>query len=117
MPRIARSRVKHLERLANVDGPPIGRLLLLIPDLWPDANRAAFNGLRDLEALGDLVERRTGVRPTFGMDGFRAIAVPATVEMLAMTEEAKAAFLAAHETRPQRPDHWDWRGNEADDAP
>jgi hypothetical protein len=26
MPRIARSRVKHLERLANVDGPPIGRL-------------------------------------------------------------------------------------------
>jgi hypothetical protein len=36
MPRIARSRLKHLERLANVDGPPVGRLLYLLPDLWPD---------------------------------------------------------------------------------
>ncbi len=71
MPRIARSRLKHLERRMNVDGPPVGRLLFLIPDLWPEQDRAAFEAPNfSLEALGDLVERRTGVRPTFGMDGF-----------------------------------------------
>jgi hypothetical protein len=109
MPRIARSRLRHLERRMNVDGPPVGRLLFLIPDLWPEPDRRLFDESHDLDELGDLVERRTGVRPTFGMEGFWAITVPAAEEMLAMTEEEKMAFLDAHQTRPLRPDHWEWR--------
>ena len=73
------------------------------------ARMAAGLSLRD-------VERRTGVRPTFGLEPVWAIVAPASEEMLAMTEEAKAAFLAAHETRPLRPDHWEWRGDAAGNA-
>ena len=116
MPRIARSRVKQLERRMTVDSPPVGRLLFLIPDLWPEPDRAVFEDPDRSEALGDLVERRTGVRPTFGLEPVWAIVAPASEEMLAMTEEAKAAFLAAHETRPLRPDHWEWRGDAAGNA-
>lgn len=118
MGRLARSRVKHLERRMNADGPPIGRILFLIPDLWPEDDWEAFEGPDlSLEELGDLVERRTGVRPTFGTDGFWAITVPATEEMLAMTEQEKAAFLEAHETRPLKPKQWEWRGDASGDAP
>jgi hypothetical protein len=116
MPRLARSRVKRLERIGNLDGPTIGRLLFLIPNLWLEADRRLFEESQELDELGDLVERRTGVRPTFGMEGFWAITVPATEEMLAMTEEEKATFLEAHETRPLRPNHWEWRSDAPLDA-
>jgi hypothetical protein len=33
--------------------------------------------------------------------------VPASDEMLAMSDTEKASFLAAHETRPLRPDQWE----------
>jgi hypothetical protein len=109
VPRIARSCLKHLERLGNIDGPPVGRLLFLIPDLWPEDDRRLFEEPHDLGELGDLVERRTGVRSTFGMAGFWAITVPASDEMLAMTDDDKAAYLEEHETRPLKPGQWEWR--------
>lgn len=116
MGRVSRTRLKLLERRMRVDGPPIGRLLFLIPDLWPEQDRRRFEKAQDLDALGDLVERRTGVRPTFDMEGFWAITVPASEEMLAMTDEENSAFLEAHESRPLRPDHWEWRSDAPDDA-
>jgi hypothetical protein len=41
--------------------------------------------------------------------------VPATEEMLAMSEVEKAAFIDQHETRTLRPDKWEWRAT-ADDG-
>lgn len=64
MGRLARSRREHLERRMTVDGPPVGRLLFLIPDLWTPEDREAFEDPDRAEALGTLVERRTGVEPT-----------------------------------------------------
>lgn len=109
MSRVSRRRLMQLERQLNVNRPPIGRLFVLIPELWSQEDRAAFFDPERAEPLEDLVERRTGVRPTFGRDDFWAITVPASDELLAMTDEDKAAFLAAHESRPRRPDHWAWR--------
>jgi hypothetical protein len=43
------------------------------------------------------------VRPALGIEPVWGITVPATEEMLAMTDSEKAAFLAAHESRPLRP--------------
>lgn len=109
MGRLARSRMTQLERRLHVDGPPIGRLLFPLPDLWPQEDQETFFNPDPREPLEEPVERRTGIRPTFGMDRFWAITVPASDEMRAMTEEEQAAFLAAHESRPRRPDHWAWR--------
>jgi hypothetical protein len=117
MPRLARSRLTTLERALNPTGPPIGRLLFLLPDLWPDPDRAAFADPGSPEALEALVERRTGVRPTLGMRPVWAITCPAAEELLAMSDEEKAAFLNAHESRPLAPDRWDWRSDAAGDAP
>lgn len=50
------------------------------------------------------------------MEPVWAITVPASSEMMAMTNEQKAAFLDRHETRPLRPDHWNWRNNATGDA-
>jgi len=101
--RLARSRLTHLEQRMNVDGPPIGQLLFLIPDLWPTEDQETFHNPGSLEELGDLVERRTGVRPTFGMERFWAITFLASDEMLTMDMAEKAAFLDEHETRPLAP--------------
>lgn len=110
MRRLARSRLTQLERRMNVDGLPIGRLLFLIPDLWPAEDQAAFRDPANTEALGDLVERRTGVRLTFGMvPPVWAIVLPASEEMLALDAAGQVAFLERHETRPltwwQRREH------------
>jgi hypothetical protein len=78
MKRLTCSRLTQLERHMHVDAPPINRLFFLIPDLWPKEDQEVFHHHADLEELGDLVEHRTGVRPTFGMDGFWAITVPAS---------------------------------------
>jgi hypothetical protein len=70
----------------NSYGPPIGRLQDLLPAMWPEPDQNAFEDPARAEALGDLVERRTGVSPTFGMEPVWAITVPASEEMLAMTD-------------------------------
>jgi hypothetical protein len=79
------------------------------------ADPRQFEESPGLEAVGNQADLRTGVRPTFGMDGFWAITVPATEEMLAMTDDEKAAFLEAHETRPLTPGQWECRAP-ADDG-
>jgi hypothetical protein len=52
--------------------------------------------------LQALVERRTGVRPNLGVKPCWALIVPASDEMLAKSDDEKAAFLERHETRPIR---------------
>lgn len=101
MRHLGRSRLAQLERRMHVDEPPMGRLLFLIPDLWLEADQAAFHDPERREPLEDLVERRTGVRPTFDMDpSIWAIVVPASEEMRALEPDEKAAFLEELETRP-----------------
>jgi hypothetical protein len=104
MSRIRRSRLRELERRMIVDGLPVGRLLVLLPDLWPEADRAAFEHSTDREALAALVERRTGVRPIIAPPRSWAITMPAPDEVLAMTDDEQAAFLEQHESRPLRHD-------------
>jgi hypothetical protein len=54
-------RVGRIEgrRAPGSDGPP---LLVLFPDGWPAADRAAFEG-GDPDARSDSVERNAGARP------------------------------------------------------
>jgi hypothetical protein len=103
MPRLSRLRLMQLEREMHVNRPPINRLFFLIPDLWPEEDQQLFHDHAGLEELADLVERRTGVRPTFSTNDIWAMIVPASQEMLAMDAEKKAAFLEEHETRPLAP--------------
>lgn len=100
MSRIRRARLRELERRMHPGGPPVGQLLFLLPDLWPSTDRAVFEHSTDREALAALVERRTGVRPVIAPPRIWAITVPAPDEVLAMTDDEKAAFLEAHESRP-----------------
>ena len=103
MPRVSRLRLRQLERQMNVNQPPIGRLFLLIPDLWPEADREAFFTSDRSEALDDLVERRTGVRPVRDPHRIWAIIHSMPEEAQAWDEATKAAFLEEHETRPLSP--------------
>ena len=109
MPRVSRRRLKQLERQLHVDRPPIGRLFVLIPELWPEQDRAAFFDPKRAEALDDLVERRTGVRPVWDSHRIWAIIHHLPADAHAWDAAAKVAFLEAHETRALRPDHWAWR--------
>jgi hypothetical protein len=88
------------------DGPPVGRLLFLLPDLWPEADRAAFEHPPDREALAALVARRTGVQPIITPPRIWAITVPASDEVLAMSDNERAAFLERHESRPLGGEEW-----------
>lgn len=108
MPGVSR-RLKQLERQLSVDRPPIGRLFVLIPELWPLEDRAAFFNPERREPLADLVERRTGVRPVWDPHRTWAIIHHLPEEARAWEEATKVAFLEAHESRPPRPDHWAWR--------
>jgi hypothetical protein len=87
----------------HVDAPPINRLFVLIPDLWPAEDQQLFHNPAGREDLADVVERRTGVRPTFSTNDIWAITVQASQEMLAMDAADKAAFLEEHETRSLAP--------------
>jgi len=100
MPRVSRGRLQQLERQLNVNAPPIGRLFLLIPDLWPEADREAFSDPERKEAVEDLVERRTGVRPVREPGRIWAIIHRMPEEALTWDDATKAAYLEEHETRP-----------------
>lgn len=118
MARVARSRLRQLERRTQLGGPPLGRLLFLIPDLWPAEDQEAFHHPANQEALVDLVERRTGVRPSFGMEPpIWGITVSVPVEMLAWDDAEKAAYLDRYESRPIPPGRWEWPGDAVDDPP
>ena len=95
-----RTRLAKLEARSPARDP--GRLFFLIPDLWPEADRVAFETLGG-EAFDDLVERRTGVRPVRETGRIWAIITPASDDMRAWDAATKAAFLEEHETRPLAP--------------
>jgi hypothetical protein len=80
----------------------LGRLFFLIPDLWPEADRAAFETLAG-DAFDDLVERRTGVRPVRETGRIWAIITHVPEEADRWDAATKAAFLETHETRPLAP--------------
>ena len=103
MPRVSRLRLIELERQMNVNRPPIGRLFVLIPDLWPLEDREAFFNPERSEPLEDLVERRTGVRPVHNPNRIWAIVHHLPEEARDWDEATKAAFLEEHETRPLAP--------------
>ncbi len=87
----------------NVNTPPIERLFVLIPDLWPQQDREAFFDPEREETLEDLVERRTGVRPVWDPNRIWAIVHHLPEEARTWDEATKAAFLEEHETRPLTP--------------
>jgi hypothetical protein len=89
-----------LEQRQRAIETPVRRLVFLIPDLWPAEDQHRFRHHASPEELADLVERRTGVRPVFDPTQIWAITVPASEEMLEMSEDEKAAYLEQHETRP-----------------
>ena len=94
---------RRLEKLeARSPAHAVGRLFFLLPNLWPEDDRAAFDALSG-EALADLVERRTGVRPGRETGRIWAIITHASDDMRAWDEVTKAAFLEVHETRPLAP--------------
>lgn len=109
MPRVSRRRLGQLERQLSVKQPPIGRLFVLIPELWLQEDQDAFLTPERGEPLAELVERRTGVRPIWDSHHIWAIIHHLPEEARTWDEVTKAAFLAAHETRPRRPNHWAWR--------
>jgi hypothetical protein len=91
------TRLAKLE--ARSPAREVGRLFFLIPDLWPDADRTAFETLRG-EAFDDLIARRTGVRPVRETGRIWAIITPMPEEARAWDATTKAAYLENHETRP-----------------
>ena len=99
MPRVLRGRLGQLERQMHVNQPQIGRLFVLIPEMWPEQDRDAFFNPERIEPLADLVERRTGVRPIWDPHRIWAIIHHLPEEARAWDEAAKEAFLEAHETR------------------
>jgi hypothetical protein len=91
---------RRLEKLeARSPAREVGRLFFLLPDLWPDADRAAFETLGG-DAFDDLIERRTGVRPVRETGRIWAIITPMPEDARSWDEQTKAAFLEEHETRP-----------------
>lgn len=106
MRRLSERRLTLLERRHLVNEPDTGRLMLLLPDLWPDEDQRAWETAQGAERQA-LVERRTGVRPNLDLKPCWALIVPSTDEMLAMSAVEKAAFLERHETRPIRPGPWE----------
>jgi hypothetical protein len=98
--QLSRTRLRQLERQMNVAAPPIGRLFILIPDLWPQQDREAFFDPARDDALEDLVELRTGVRPVRETGRIWAIVHSMPEEAQCWDEATKAAFLEEHETRP-----------------
>jgi hypothetical protein len=100
MRRLSLVRLKQLERQMNVDALPIGRLFFLIPDLWSEADQGAFANPDSEEAVEDLVERRTGVRPIRDPHRIWAIIHAMPGEARTLDAAKKAAFLEEHETRP-----------------
>jgi hypothetical protein len=101
--RVSGGRLTALERRLRVDEPPIGRLFLLLPELWPEEDRVAFYDPRRGEVLEDLVERRTGVRPIRERGRIWAIIHHMPEEAGSWDDATKAAFLEEDETRPLAP--------------
>ena len=95
-----RTRLAKLE--AQTPARERGRLFFLIPDFWPDPDRAAFESLCG-DTFDDLIERRTGVRPVRETGRIWAIITPMHEEGRAWDEARIAAFLEEHETRPLSP--------------
>jgi hypothetical protein len=94
---------RRLEKLeARSPAREVGRLFFLLPDLWPDEDRVAFEILSG-EARDELVERRTGVRPVRETGRIWAVITHMPVEAHTWDATTKAAFLEAHETRPLAP--------------
>src|SRR3954453_22164423 len=93
-------------RLAKLDAhtPPEdgGRLFFLLPDLWHDKDRTAFETLHG-DALADLVEGRTGVRPILGTGRIWAIVTPGPDDVRATSAAEQAAYFDGQETRPWLP--------------
>lgn len=106
MRRLNDQRLALLERRHNLDEPDTGRLLMLLPDLWPEEDQRAWETATG-QTLQDLVERRTGVRPNLDLKPCWAMIVPSSDEMLAMSDAEKAAYLDLYETRPMRPGQWE----------
>jgi hypothetical protein len=79
-----------------------GRLFFLLPDLWPAADRMAFETLGG-EAFDDLIARRTGVRPVRETGRIWAIITAMPAEARTWDATTKAVFLENHETRPLAP--------------
>jgi hypothetical protein len=94
------TRLAKLEARSPARDP--GRLFFLLPDLWPAADRTAFETLAG-DAFDDLIERRTGVRPVRETGRIWAIITPMPEEARTWDAATKAAFLEAHETRPLAP--------------
>ena len=94
------TRLAKLEACSPARDP--GRLFFLLPDLWPAADRMAFETLGG-EAFDDLIARRTGVRPVRETGRIWAIITPMPAEARAWDATTKAVFLENHETRPLAP--------------
>jgi hypothetical protein len=107
MRRMSRARLAHLDARLRPGDPPVGRLLFLIPDLWPEADQVRFHTSRGQDELGELIVRRTGLCPSFGRHRIWCITVPVPDELLAMSEAEKEAFLEQHESRPRQPNAWE----------
>jgi hypothetical protein len=101
---------RRLDKLeAQTPARDSGRLFFLLPDLWPEADRTAFEMLGG-EAFDGLIERRTGVRPVRETGRIWAIITPMPEEARTWDAATKAAFLEAHETRPLAP----WQHKESE---
>jgi|SRR5215213_6301794 len=89
-------RVKMLEQRLGLTAD-IGRLVLVTPNSWGDADRDAWERaeiLRDTTVKDDLVEKYSGIRPTRCPGRVSVVIVPAPAAVEESSEEERAAWRA-----------------------
>jgi len=87
-------RVKMLEQRLSPT-PDIGRLVLVTPNSWRDADRDAWERaaiLRDTTVKDDLIEKYSGIRPTRRPGVISVVIVPAPAAIEEADEATRAAW-------------------------
>jgi hypothetical protein len=94
-------RLDRLERHFSAGNDP-GRLVMIAPNAWPDADRDAWeaSGIRpDGDAQDELIERHSGVRPVRHARYINIIIVPAPDAGANADEATRAAWHETHNAR------------------
>lgn len=96
-------RISALERRC-IPTPDLGRLAIVAPNSWSDADRELWQRceiLHDQDLHDDLIEKYTGHRPGRRPGVVNVVIVPAPAEVEQASEDERAAWREA-----QRTDAW-----------
>lgn len=95
---ITRTRIRRLEDEFGRAGEDsvCGKMVVLAPNAWPDADREAWEHAEILHDHEDLIARNTGVRPQRCRQHVRSVIVLAPDEIEQADEATRAAWCAMH---------------------